>query len=88
MSHKDYNKIEKRNKITVNVFGYEKGHPFPTYVYKFIGWMLKEAQYCEFIREEHFNKGFTMTKEDVDVEARRTRKQQSAIYAETGMKSV
>ena len=33
ISKKDYNKIEKKNGIRVNVFGYENKQPFPnTYI--------------------------------------------------------
>ena len=34
MSKKDYNKIEKKNGIRVNVFGYEKKQPYPIHISK------------------------------------------------------
>ena len=34
VSTKQYNKIEKQNSINVNVFGYEKGQPYPIYISK------------------------------------------------------
>ena len=34
ISKKDYNKIEKKNGIRVNVFGYEKKQPFPIHISK------------------------------------------------------
>ena len=34
VSHKHYNKIEKQNSIRINVFGYEKGQPFPIHISK------------------------------------------------------
>ena len=32
VSQKQYNKIEKQNSIRVNIFGYEKGQPFPIHI--------------------------------------------------------
>ena len=32
VSRKHYNKIEKQNSIRINVFGYEKGQPFPIHI--------------------------------------------------------
>ena len=32
VSQKQYNKIEKQNSIRINVFGYEKGQPFPIHI--------------------------------------------------------
>ena len=34
MSQKHYNKVEKQNSIRINVFGYEKGQPFPIHISK------------------------------------------------------
>ena len=34
ISQKHYNKVEKQNNIRINVFGYEKGQPFPIHVSK------------------------------------------------------
>ena len=34
VSQKQYNKIEKQNGIRINVFGYEKGQPFPIHISK------------------------------------------------------
>ena len=34
ISKKDYNKIEKKNEIRVNVFGYENKQPFPIHISK------------------------------------------------------
>ena len=34
LSQKHYNKVEKQNNIRVNVFGYEKGQPFPIHISK------------------------------------------------------
>ena len=34
VSQKHYNKVEKQNNITINVFGYEKGQPFPIHISK------------------------------------------------------
>ena len=34
VSQKHYNKIETQNSIRINVFGYEKGQPFPTHISK------------------------------------------------------
>ena len=34
VSQKHYNKVEKQNSITINVFGYEKGQPFPIHISK------------------------------------------------------
>ena len=34
ISVKHYNKVEKQNKIRINVFGYENRQPFPIYVSK------------------------------------------------------
>ena len=34
VSQKHYNKIEKQNSIGINVFGYEKGQPFPIHISK------------------------------------------------------
>ena len=34
VSQKHYNKIEKQNSIRINVFGYEKGQPFPIHISK------------------------------------------------------
>ena len=34
VSQKQYNKIEKQNKIRINVFGYKKGQPFPIHISK------------------------------------------------------
>ena len=34
ISQKHYNKVEKQNNIRINVFGYEKGQPFPIYISK------------------------------------------------------
>ena len=34
VSVKQYNKIEKQNNITINVFGYEEKQPFPIYISK------------------------------------------------------
>ena len=34
VSQKQYNKIEKQNSIRINMFGYEKGQPFPIYISK------------------------------------------------------
>ena len=34
ISQKYYNKVEKQNSIRTNVFGYEKGQPFPIYISK------------------------------------------------------
>ena len=34
VSVKQYNKIEKQNSVCLNVFGYEKGHPYPLYISK------------------------------------------------------
>ena len=34
VSKKDYNKIEKKNGIRVNVFGYENKQPFPIHISK------------------------------------------------------
>ena len=34
VSLKQYNKIEKHNSIRINVFGYEKGQPFPIHISK------------------------------------------------------
>ena len=34
VSQKQYNKIEKQNSIRINVFGYEKGQPFPIHISK------------------------------------------------------
>ena len=34
VSVKQYNKIEKQNSLRVNVFGYEKGQPYPIYISK------------------------------------------------------
>ena len=33
-SQKHYNKVEKQNSIRINVFGYEKGQPFPIHISK------------------------------------------------------
>ena len=33
-SQKHYNKVEKQNNIRINVFGYEKGQPFPIHISK------------------------------------------------------
>ena len=32
VSQKQYNKIEKQNSIRINIFGYEKGQPFPIHI--------------------------------------------------------
>ena len=32
LSQKHYNKVEKQNNIRINVFGYEKGQPFPIHI--------------------------------------------------------
>ena len=32
VSQKHYNKVEKQNSIRINVFGYEKGQPFPIHI--------------------------------------------------------
>ena len=34
ISQKHYNKVEKQNDIRINVFGYEKGQPFPIHISK------------------------------------------------------
>ena len=34
VSQKNYNKVEKQNSIRINVFGYEKGQPFPIHISK------------------------------------------------------
>ena len=34
LSQRQYNKIEKQNDIRINVFGYEKGQPFPIHISK------------------------------------------------------
>ena len=34
VSQKQYNKIEKQNSTRINVFGYEKGQPFPIHISK------------------------------------------------------
>ena len=34
LSQKHYNKVEKQNNIRINVFGYEKGQPFPIHISK------------------------------------------------------
>ena len=34
VSQKHYNKVEKQNNIRINVFGYEKGQPFPIHISK------------------------------------------------------
>ena len=34
VSQKRYNKVEKQNDISINVFGYEKGQPFPIHISK------------------------------------------------------
>ena len=34
VSQKNYNKVEKQNNIRINVFGYEKGQPFPIHISK------------------------------------------------------
>ena len=34
VSQKHYNKVEKQNDIRINVFGYEKGQPFPIHISK------------------------------------------------------
>ena len=34
VSQKHYNKVEKQNSIRINVFGYEKGQPFPLHISK------------------------------------------------------
>ena len=34
VSQRQYNKIEKQNDIRINVFGYEKGQPFPVHICK------------------------------------------------------
>ena len=34
VSQKHYNKVEKQNSITINVFGYENGQPFPIHISK------------------------------------------------------
>ena len=34
VSQKHYNKVEKQNSIRINVFGYEKGQPFPIHISK------------------------------------------------------
>ena len=34
VSQKQYNKIERKNSIRINVFGYEKGQPFPIHISK------------------------------------------------------
>ena len=34
ISQKHYNKVEKQNNIRINVFGYEKGQPFPIHISK------------------------------------------------------
>ena len=34
VSQRQYNKIEKQNDIRINVFGYEKGQPFPIHISK------------------------------------------------------
>ena len=34
VSQKQYNKIEKQNSIRINIFGYEKGQPFPIHISK------------------------------------------------------
>ena len=34
VSQKQYDKIEKQNSIRINVFGYEKGQPFPIHISK------------------------------------------------------
>ena len=34
ISQKHYNKVEKQNSIRINVFGYEKGQPFPIHISK------------------------------------------------------
>ena len=34
VSQRQYNKIEKQNNIRINVFGYEKGQPFPIHISK------------------------------------------------------
>ena len=34
LSQKHYNKVEKQNDIRINVFGYEKGQPFPIHISK------------------------------------------------------
>ena len=34
VSQRQYNKIEKQNDIRINVFGYEKGQPYPIHISK------------------------------------------------------
>ena len=34
VSQKHYNKVEKQNNVRINVFGYEKGQPFPIHISK------------------------------------------------------
>ena len=34
VAQKQYNKIEKQNSIRINVFGYERGQPFPIHISK------------------------------------------------------
>ena len=34
VSQKHYNKVEKQNDIRINVFGYEKGQPFPIHIFE------------------------------------------------------
>ena len=34
LSQKHYNKVEKQNSIRINVFGYEKGQPYPIHISK------------------------------------------------------
>ena len=34
ISQKQYDKIEKQNGIRINIFGYEKGQPFPIHISK------------------------------------------------------
>ena len=34
VSRKHYNKVEKQNSIRINIFGYEKGQPFPIHISK------------------------------------------------------
>ena len=34
LSHKHHNKVEKQNNIRINMFGYEKGQPFPIHISK------------------------------------------------------
>ena len=34
VSQKNYNKVEKQNSIRINMFGYEKGQPFPIHISK------------------------------------------------------